>query len=199
MRRQFTSQAAVETILPALGRDVGREIGNTPCHHFGADVDDPAPALRFHVADGGLGEEHRALDEEVEHPLVEGPVVLFDGLLRLVAGGVQDHDVDRSQRGRDLGDHALDLGFVGDIRLEEGSLMAGCLKIREGFVGALGVVGVIEGHLGPGLSQGLGHAATETGGAARHEGDAAGEREGSGKRFRHGNARWMCRAMAMSV
>ena len=87
-------------------RDVGGEVRHTALHDLRADVDDAAPSLLLHVRQAGAAEEERALDEEIDHALEEVPVVFLDGLVRLIAGGIDDHDVNGAKLFSDLLRHA---------------------------------------------------------------------------------------------
>ena len=57
------------------------------------------PHLLLHVRQAALGQQERALDKEVDHPLIEVPVVLLDRLERLLAGRVRNDDVELAEFG----------------------------------------------------------------------------------------------------
>src|SRR5437868_3811057 len=77
-RRELRGHAAAPTILGALGSDVGAKIRDTARHDLGADVDDPAPALLFHVGQASSRQQKRTFHEKVQHALVKSPVVILN-------------------------------------------------------------------------------------------------------------------------
>ena len=100
----------------------------------------------FMPGEDGLGEEERGFDEELELVKVGLPGLVFDGQAGLVAGGVEDEDVDGVLVMRlDCGDEALDFCFIADVGLEGvGFEVAGADLLAEGF-GAGGGCEVVDG------------------------------------------------------
>src|SRR5262245_26632838 len=91
--RQLPSHAARPADLTALGSYIGAKILYGAMEHLAGDVNDAAPLLFFHVGQAALGEQERTLDEEINHALIEGPVVFLDRLQRLRAGRVNNENV----------------------------------------------------------------------------------------------------------
>src|SRR5690242_17960641 len=74
----FRRQAAVKTVLPAFGGHVGGKVRDASLDDFRTDIDDPPPALFFHVRQTSPSEKEGAFDEEIDHRLEEIPIIVFD-------------------------------------------------------------------------------------------------------------------------
>ena len=82
--------------LAPLGGHVGREGMHAEVKDLAGDVDQPAMLARLHRRQGPPSQQVGALHKEVEHLLIEVPVVVFDCCVGLVGRGVDHHDVDWS-------------------------------------------------------------------------------------------------------
>ena len=152
-RRQLARHGAAPAGLRALRGHVGAEGMRAAAEDLARDVDDAAVLRLLHVRKHAARDEVRALHEEVEHLLVEGPVVILDRLQRLVGRGVVDGDVHRSELRLDLGDHAVHLGLVDDVGAHQHALQAGIGELVERALRVLVGVGVVDGDLGAGLAE----------------------------------------------
>lgn len=121
---------------------------------FAGDIDDASPLLLFHVGEGSAGEQEWAFDEKVEHFLVEGPVIFFDGFEGLGAGGVGDHDIDGSEIRFDLGDHLIDIVGVGDVSADEAGGDTGLAIEFEGVAGSRFVMAKVHRDFRAGFAEG---------------------------------------------
>ena len=151
--RQLARHRAAPAGLRALRGHVGAEGMRAAAEHLARDVDDAAVLRLLHVRQHAARDEVRALHEEVEHLLVEGPVVFLDRLQLLVGRGVVDGNVHGPERRLDLGDHAVHFGLVDDVGAHQHALQAGVGELVERALRVLVGVGVVDGHLGAGLAQ----------------------------------------------
>ena len=84
--------------LAPFGGDISTEGSRRQRQYFAGNMNDAAPLLLLHVGQALLHQQDGTLHEEVEHRLEKIPVVFFERQLRLAAGGVDDKNIDRSQR-----------------------------------------------------------------------------------------------------
>ena len=69
----------------------------------------------LHAGEDRLQEQQRRFDEELELVQVELPGLVFNGVLRLGAGGVGDEDVDVAEMAGDRGDERGNLLLVANV------------------------------------------------------------------------------------
>ena len=104
----------VSDVTPALADAYGARPGSAMIRENRAQVDDAAPAALGHVRADGARAQEWPLQVRIEHRVPVGFAQLLDGTADVVAG-VVDQDVDRAERGRDLGRESRDIGLLGDI------------------------------------------------------------------------------------
>src|SRR5262245_40117042 len=146
-RRQFGGHTARPADLTALRRNIAAEVADAALKDFAGDVDDPAPFLFLHLSQTALGQEKRALDEEVDHPLIELPVVLLNRLERLRARRVGHDNVRAAELGFRLAIKRVDAFRRSHIRANEDALAARGAELIERPRAARLVVVVVEDNL----------------------------------------------------
>ena len=110
--------------------------------HLARDIDNSPPSLLTHHRQRLTSQKIRALHEEIDHRLVELPIVLLNRALRLVGSRVDDDDIDRTQLSLGGPKELLDLRFIRDIGLSQNAFDAGATELRQSRLGPRRVVRV---------------------------------------------------------
>ena len=156
--------------LGGLGGDIVGEARVAELDDFAADLDDAAEAAQTHAGEDGLGEEERGLDEKLELVEVGLPGLVFDGEHGLVAGGVEDEDLDGTEGGFDVLDEACDGCWVADVGAEGLGGEAASAELVCELCGAIGIGEEVDGDGVAGFGEGDGHGGAEATGGAGDEG-----------------------------
>ena len=134
------------------------------------------PTTLFHAGDGGLSEEERTDDKEVEHAPVELFVIVLNGFLGLGRGGIWNNDIDRSQFVPGLFKEGFDFALLRNVGTDGDCFSS----FGDDFIGNLlserdGVVGVND-DFGSGGSEASGDSGPQTFAASGDEGDMSAKR-----------------------
>ena len=165
-RRQLARHGSTPADLRALCRDVCTEWTDALTEHFAGDVDDAPVVSMLHMRKHAASNQVWALYKEVQHLLIERPVILFDRFERLIRRRVDHHNVHVAKCRLDLGDHAIHFCFINHIGTDQHSLVASRAVFVEGSFGRFLRTGVVDGDLCASCSHGKGHCLAKTAGCA---------------------------------
>ena len=127
--RKFGGHTPSPANLSTLGGYVRTKVTNAAMIHFTDNVDYSAPSLLFHVTHGSLCHQERAFDKEINHVLIECPVILVDRLVWLVTGCIRNKDIRVSKLSFSLRKQFVDAVFGNRIGLYETSVNSSCLVL----------------------------------------------------------------------